>query len=254
MVARRAHSDVRRGDRGQRSPVPGGGGRWRGTAGDARPPADARLHVQRGRPLDGLHLDRPHPSGGGVRRVRRRNRRKTNHFVQRPVPGVGGRDPGGHYLVPRPRWNADRGLVDEAPRLGVRRAVSAGALYTRRAAQPIRQRLLPRIPDAGEPGLLRAVHQSARLHRLRPCVHVRLARALGDGGLPGLDARGRRGDPSLRPGGHDADGRARRVVRRVHDQLDRRAHPPIQGGTDRPLHLELVLVVRLVGRAGSHGL
>src|SRR5438445_533122 len=54
--------------------------------------------------------------------------------------------------------------------------------------------------------------------------------------------------------GHDAPGGAGRLLRRVHDQLGRRPHQPFRGGGDRPLDLQLVFVVRLVGRAGPHRL
>jgi len=112
------------------------------------------------------------------------------------------------------------------------------------------QHLLPRIPDARRAGLLGAVHQSARLIGLRQCVHLRDARPLGDGGLPGPDAERGCGDQP-RGGGHDPHGGARRLVRRVHDQLGGRSHQPLRRRGNRPIHLQLVLLVRLVGRPGA---
>ena len=74
--------------------------------------------------------------------------------------------------------------------------------------------------------------ESARLHRLRPAVRRPDQPRLGRQGVRGHHARrGRRGGAALR--GLDADGRRRRLVRRLHGQLDQRPHRPLQGAGER---------------------
>ena len=142
-------------------------------------------------------------------------------------------------------------MADEALRLSAGQSVPASALDSRRPALQLRQRAVPRIPDARGPGLLDAVHQSARLERLRPRVHVLHTGPLGHGGLPGLAAgRGRRDRARQRRRRHHAHGGARWIVRRIHDQQDRRPYEPLPRRADRPLDLQLVFLVRIVGCAG----
>src|SRR5439155_188229 len=157
-----------------------------------------------------------------------------------------------YVLVHRRRWLEDRRMADEAVRLSAGEELSVGAVHPRRTAFELRQCAVSRVPDAGGAGLLDAVHESERLDRIRACVHLLDTGPLGDGGLPGSDAGGRRRDRA-RQGrrGHDAHGGARRVLRWLHDELDRRSHRPIPRGANRPLDLQLVFLVRIVRCAGA---
>ena len=72
-----------------------------------------------------------------------------------------------------------------------------------------------------------------------------LGTGLGDGGLPGSDGRRRRGPEALRLLRPRADGRARRLVRRLHDLLDREPQQPLQSSVLRTCREQPRLDVRL---------
>src|SRR5207249_339500 len=63
-------------------------------------------------------------------------------------------------------------------------------VHSRRPALELRQRVLPRDAAARGTGVLGTARQSARFERVRARLHVRDARAVGDGRLPGPDESG----------------------------------------------------------------
>ncbi len=137
---------------------------------------------------------------------------------------------------PRLRGRIRGGCVDRAPgRIRGGEALSRPPQHPRRPVHPVRERVLRR--DAGVRGrrLRRPVLEPARLVRLLGGVGPRdhgpgRARAgLGDRRLPGSDGGRRRGREALRLLRPRPHGRARRLVRRLHDLLDREPHRPLQG-------------------------
>ena len=91
------------------------------------------------------------------------------------------------------RWPGDRRLADEARGLRAGQEVSARALHPRRSALAVQRGLVRRVPESRRCRRVGAVHESARLERLRWRLHVRDARTLGRGGLRGSDeGRGHR--------------------------------------------------------------
>jgi len=125
----------------------------------------------------GVRRHRSHASDGALRRQRGWQRRKAPNELQRQgqrrdrLVGCGA-----IYLSVR-RRAGDRGLVDEAVWLSAGEKVSARALHPRRTALGVRRELVRRVPESGRCGDVRAVHESARLERLRRGLHVQHARA-----------------------------------------------------------------------------
>ena len=100
-------------------------------------------------------------------------------------------------------------------------------------------------------GLRRVRAEPARLHRLGPGVRRRREPRLGRARLRGHHEGHRlRGSVLLRR----PHGGRRRVVRRVHDQLDRGPHRPVQGARVPRRHLRPAFDVRLDRGAVVHGL
>src|SRR5689334_1835598 len=85
------------------------------------------------------------------------------------------------------------------------------------------------------------LHESAWLYWLRTQVPARHRERMGWKGLHRHHERTRRGDRREWLDRYDAVRRDRRQLWRVHDELDRRSHEPIQGGGDATLDLELHL-------------
>src|SRR5438128_744474 len=195
---------------------------------------------------------RPQPHGVG-RGAGGRGTGAARHLVQRRLSRPARHHPGRYVLVCGHGRLADRGVADETLRLPGGQEVPPRAVHPRGAALELRERVLPRVPNARRAGVLDAVHEPARLERLRPCLHVRDTRPLGDGGLQGSHAGGGRRDRAG-GGGYDEARGTGRLVWRFHDELDRGAHHQRRGGGDRSLDLQLVLLVRLFRRAGPHGL
>ena len=153
-------------------------------------------------------------------------------------PGVRGRPRARHArALHRCLRGRIRGrCVDRAPgRIRGGEALPRPAQHPRRPVHPVRERVLRR--DAGVRGrrLRRPVLQPARLVRVLGGVGPRdhgpgRARArLGDRRLPGSDGGRRRGREALRLLRSRPHGRAGRLVRRLHDVLDRGPHRPLQG-------------------------
>src|SRR5207245_838654 len=253
VVARLEDGLLLRRDAGKPAPVRGGGGWGTRAPGHDRRAAAARLFLQRRREVAHLHRKRRHPPDRVVRGAGCRGTGAARHLIQRRLARAARHHPGRYVLVRGHGRPADRGVADETLRLPGGQEVPPRAVHPRRAALQLRQRVLPRVPNARRAGLLDAVHEPARLERLRSCLHVRDTRPLGDGGLQGSHAGGGRRDRAG-GGGYDEARGTGRLVWRFHDELDRGAHHPLRGGGDRSLALQLVLLLRLFRRAGPHGL
>ena len=184
-------------------------------------------HEPRSRPSSSV------PSMARARRLERSQLTRLTHHNARSVagstcPGRRVRVPGGRRR-PSPRLAAPPAGVrpgQEIPgRLPDPRRTSRG--LARRVAQPVE------LSDVRRAGLRGGGDQPARLDRLRPEVHRP--------DQPGLDRPGlRRPDEGPGPRAEDVripgrleGGGLRRLVRRLHGQLDRRAHRSIQGA-DQP--------------------
>ena len=154
---------------------------------------------------------------GGLRRRPRARRARALHRR------LGGRHRG-------------RRVARPAGRLRGGQALSGAAHDPRRPVRAVRHRLLRRGPGLRGRRLRGALREPAR--RLRPLGGVgacdprpdrRAGAGLGHGRLRRPDGRRRHGARALRLPRPRADGRPRRLVRRLHDLLDRRPHEPLQG-------------------------
>ena len=147
------------------------------------------------------------------------------------VKGAGG-TPMQMWILKPPGFDADEEMA-------------AGLSGPRRPARRVGRRLeLSLEPRAvGGAGLRRRPAESARQHRLRPEVRRRNQRRLGRQVLRRPDGRpGLSGEAALHR--HRAHGRRRRLVRRLHDELVRRAHRHVQDADHALRRLQLRQHVR----------
>src|SRR5438067_787549 len=192
--------------------------------GDARP---------RGPLLRRRHRDRDVTWRGRDRAARRRHAR--GHRPERRAAAWAVHRRARGRALHRRRRLGHRGLAAEAARLRRGADLAARPGGPRGAPRRVRALVLPRVPGAGRPRLRRALHESTRQPRVRRPLRAGLRRRLGRQGLPGPHGRPRprraaglgRPRPAIRHRGQ---------LRRVHDQLDRRPHRPVQGRGDTAQH------------------
>ena len=153
-----------------------------------RPPAPGGIHL-RHRALEGRV--RRHEHGLADRalsqRSDRRGARTSADELQRE-PEQGDRlvaERAVHVQVGRRR--RDRGLARQAVRLRGRQEVSAGALHSWRPAFGLQRGLVRRVPEPRRRRHVGALHESARLERLRRRVQQHDPQPLGRRGLHGPD-------------------------------------------------------------------
>ena len=129
-----------------------------------------------------------------------------------------------------------RGVDLATRRIRGRRALSSPTEHPRRAVHAVHDQVLRRVPRARRRRLRGGLLEPTRLVRLRRGVGTRDPRprrrraGMGQRRLRGPDGgHGRGAQPLLvlRP---RPSGRPRRLLRRVHDLVDRRPHRPVQGG------------------------
>ena len=229
LVRRRQVAPVPHERQRERLHLPGAGGRRQGGPDHpGRPRAGRTLRRQEPR-ADRAPGERPPEPGRGRGAGSVRERRPAG--PDRPQPGVPGDLPdrrAGRGLDPQRGRNQGSGLDPEAPRIPGRGKVPRDPGDPRRAAHDVRPHLLPRDPAPGRPRLRGHVDQPAGEPGLRRGLHQGHPQGLGRGGLRGHDGRHRSpGRARLR--GRGPDGGDRRLLRRLHDQLDRGAHRPVQG-------------------------
>ena len=137
-------------------------------------------------------------------------------------PARGGRDHG--------RRRHPRALVAGAARRRLRRQPGAAAAVDPRRPAGVVERLVVALEPVagGGPGVRRAAARPGPVHRLRAGLHPPRLGQLGRGAVHRPDGGHRRGRRARRHrrDPHGGDGR---LVRRLHGQLGRRAHRPVQG-------------------------
>ena len=133
----------------------------------------------------------------------------------------------------------DRGRRLDRPPAGLRcdEALPGHPHHPRRAVHAVRHRLLRRGAGDGRGRIRRPVLEPARRLRLLGGVGTRDPRTgrrrgprLGHRRLRGRHGGRRHGARAVRLPRRRPHGRHRRLVRRLHDLVDRRAHEPLQGG------------------------
>ena len=200
--------------------------------------------------------------------ARRRRTCPSSTSGDRQLTDIGSDFAAGRELVAPERFTADLegrhrggGLDRPARRPGGGQALPGDPEHPRRAVHPVRQRLLRRDAGLRRRRVRRPLLEPTRLVRLLRGVGARdhgagRARAgLGHRRLRGPDGGRRHGARALRLPRPGAARRHRRVVRRLHDLLDRLAHEPLQGGLLRARGQQHGLDVRLERhRLGLQGL
>ncbi|AIJ24467.1 dipeptidyl aminopeptidase/acylaminoacyl peptidase [Amycolatopsis methanolica 239] len=169
------------------------------------------------------------PACPGADRPRRRRDRAAARARRGPRPGR--RDPRTARRGHRHRRGRHAAAgVARAPEGRRRRlAGAAAAVDPRRPA-----RIVERLAVAVEPvarrgtGLRRAAARPGDLHRLRVRLHQARLGGVGRGAVHRPDGAHRRRGAAL-GGRRDPHGGDGRIVRRLHGQLGRRAHRPVQG-------------------------
>ena len=161
---------------------------------------------------------------GGPSRGRAPPDRRQRQPALRPRP----RRPRGDH-VRFLRRQGHPGLDPQAAGLRPGEEIPAHARHPRRAARHVRRRVQPAAADLRRPRLRGAVHQSARLHRLRRGVRQHHPHPVPGRRLQGPDARRGCGDcEGLYRS--QAAGRHRRQRRRPAHGVDHRPHRPLRRG------------------------
>ncbi|CAA9298643.1 MAG: Acylamino-acid-releasing enzyme, partial [uncultured Gemmatimonadaceae bacterium] len=230
LGARRRGRLLHRGEQRRAQPLLRPGGRRRRPPGHAR---GARAHRHRRRARrprgGGDEHRRPAQRRGGARPAPRRRRAALAHGGERRrARGEGAGHHRGGALQERRRAR-DPGVAREAAGLRPRAQVPAHARDPRRAALDVQRRVPLRAAGARGQRLPRALHQPARLHRLRQQVRQRDQERLPGEGLRRPHGRRRHGDRA-RARGRAPHVRLRLLGRRRAHLVDRRAHRPLRGG------------------------
>ena len=124
-------------------------------------------------------------------------------------------------------WRPGAGVAGQAPQLRSVEEVADDHGDPRRAARDVQRGLQLHVPELRRQRLRGAVHQPARLHRLRQRLRQRDQQALSRRGLRGPDGgRGHRGRARLRGPAPHVRGRVQRRRRAV--ELGHRPHQPVR--------------------------
>ena len=201
-----------------------------------------RLQLRRDPPRDRCH---------GIRRGRRRLRlhglhsddvlralpgRRADHAADRALRLAAGALRAGAVHRRLQGRHRGRGLDRAAGRPRGGQALSAPPQHPRRAVHAVHDEVLRRVPGARRRRVRGRLLQPARLLRLQRGVGPRDSRAgrarpgLGVGRLRGSDGGHGRGAEPLCLLRRRARRRPRRLVRWLHDLVDRRPHRPLPGG------------------------
>ncbi|CAA9311307.1 MAG: Acylamino-acid-releasing enzyme, partial [uncultured Gemmatimonadaceae bacterium] len=205
-------------------------GRRRGARPHERRPRAHRHRRRARRPRGGRDEHRRSPQRRGLARPPRP--RRVAALAHRGERRRAGREVPRHHrggALQERRRAPHPGVAREAARLRPVAQVPAHARDPRRAARDVQRGVQLRAAGARGQRLPRALHQPARLHRLRQRLRQRHQERLPGEGLRRPHGRRRHGDRARR-GRPAADVRLRLLGRRRAHLVDRRAHQPLRGG------------------------